>query len=102
MTEIWIVIGILVAGTIVIKGAGPVLLGGKPLPERAGAIIALLAPALLAALVVVDTFSDGGVLRIDERAAGVAAAGGVLLLGRGLVPAVLVAAAVTAAIRALA
>lgn len=100
MSTGWLVIAGLVAGTAAIKSAGPLLLGGRPLPPRAGAVIALLAPALLAALVVVDTLSEGQSLRADERVLGVAAAGGVLAAGRGLVPAVLVAAAVTAAARA--
>lgn len=99
--DAWLVIAVVALGTLVIKGAGPVLLGGRPLPPRAGAVIALLAPALLAALVLVDTFSRDGRLQTDERVLGVAAAGAVLLAGRGMVPAVVAAAAVTAAARAL-
>lgn len=102
MSEVWLVIAGLVAGTAVIKAAGPVLLGGRPLPAAATDVIALLAPALLAALIVVDTLSDGRSLAVDERVLGVAAAGGVLALGRGLVPAVVIAAVVTAVARALA
>lgn len=101
MTEAWTVIGLLVIATAVIKAAGPVALGGRALPPAAAGIIALLAPALLAALVVVELFSHESALQVDERAIGLAGAAGVLALGRGLVPAVLAAAAVTAAARAL-
>ena len=51
----WVVVLVGVA-TIAIKGAGPLLLGGKPLPPRLGRVIGLLAPALLAALVAISTF----------------------------------------------
>lgn len=101
MTEAWIVIALLVPATALIKAAGPVALGGRPLPGRAAGIIALLAPALLAALVVVEILSDEQRITVDERVFGLAGAAGVLALGRGLVPAVLAAAAVTAAARAL-
>lgn len=101
MSQTWLLIGLLVAGTAVIKGVGPVLLGGRALPARAGALIAALAPALLAALIVVETFSHERSLQADERALGMLAAAGVLALGRGLIAAVVVAAAVTAGVRAL-
>lgn len=48
---LWLLIGGIAVMTGLIKAVGPVLLGGRPLPERAMAAIALLPPALLAALV---------------------------------------------------
>jgi uncharacterized membrane protein len=101
VSSAWIVILALAAGTVVIKAFGPVVLGGRSLPPRLAVIIPLLAPALLAALVVVDTFGGKRELHVDERALGVAAAAGVLGLRGGLMPAILVAAAVTATARAL-
>ena len=101
MSQTWLLIVLLVAGTAVIKGVGPVVLGGRALPGRAGALIAALAPALLAALIVVETFSRERSLHADERALGMVAAAGALALGRGLIAAVVVAAAVTAGLRAL-
>ena len=65
----WTVVLVGVA-TIAIKGAGPVLLGGKPLPPRLGRVIGLLAPALLAALVAISTFGGERALVLDERALG--------------------------------
>jgi branched-subunit amino acid transport protein len=56
----WWVVVLVGAATIAIKGAGPLLLGGKPLPPRLGRVIGLLAPALLAALVAISTFGGGG------------------------------------------
>jgi len=103
VSEVWVTIGALALATAVIRASGPLALGGRELPDRLAAVIALLAPALLAALVVVETVSSesGDELDADERVAGVAAAGGILLAGGTTLPAVIVAAAVTAAARAL-
>ncbi len=57
MSEIWVTIGVLAVGTALIRASGPVILGGRELPQRVMDVIALLAPALLAALVVVETFT---------------------------------------------
>jgi len=46
----------------------PVLVGARELPPRADAVIALLAPALLTALVVTETFGEDGHIVLDERA----------------------------------
>lgn len=102
MTQTWGVIAALALATIAIKAAGPVMVGGRPLPERALAVIALLAPALLAALVAVESLTGkDGALMIDARTAGVVAAGAALALRASLMVAVVVAAAVTALLRAL-
>jgi hypothetical protein len=74
MTSTWIVVAAIGVGTIAIKAAGPVLLGGRPLPERLTGVVGLLAPALLAALVAVQTFGAGRALVVDERVIGVAVA----------------------------
>ena len=101
MTEIWITIGVLALTTALIRASGPVLLGGRDLPRRFRGVISLLAPALLAALVVVETIGapEGGALELDERIAGVAAAGAVLAGGGSTLPAVMIAAVVTALAR---
>ena len=64
-------------------------------------VIGLLAPALLAALVVVDTFADGKSLVIDARAAGLAAAAIAVALRAPIIVVILLAAAVTALVRAV-
>lgn len=101
MTSVWIVVAVVGFGTVVMKGAGPVLLGGRPMPERFVSVIELLAPALLAALVAVQSLGDGQALVIDERLIGVAAAGVALWRKAPLLVVVLVAAAATAMARAL-
>ena len=101
MTDVWIVVGLVGAGTIAIKAAGPVLLGGRALPARLGGVIELLAPALLGALVAVQTFQDGQRLVLDERVLGVAAAAVAIRLKAPLLVVVVVAAATTALARAV-
>jgi uncharacterized membrane protein len=103
MSEVWITIAALALASAAIRASGPVLLGGRMLPGRVRDVIALIAPALLAALVVVETVGapEGGALEVDPRIAGVAAAGGALALGGSMLPAVTVAAVVTALARAL-
>ena len=66
---------------------------------RRGAV--LLPVALLAALVVVQTFSSGQSLVLDARAAGLAAAGIAVLLRAPFLVVVLVGAATAAVVRAL-
>ena len=58
MTATWTTIGVLAVVTAAIRASGPVLLGGRDLPPRLVAVITLLAPALLAALVVTQTVGD--------------------------------------------
>jgi len=99
----WIAIGLLAAGTVAIKAIGPLTLGGRALPPRLAGVVALLAPALLAALVVVDTLGgEDRALGVDARAGGLLAAAGALLARLPMIVVVLVAAAVTAGLRALA
>lgn len=102
MGDAWTLVGLLIVTTIAIRASGPVLLGGRELPERVAAVIALTAPALLAALVATETFGAGGSeLTVDERALGVAGAGVALAFRGGILVAMVVAMAVTAGARAL-
>jgi branched-subunit amino acid transport protein len=101
VTDVWITIAGLTAATMALKAAGPVVLGGRELPERALTVIALLAPALLAALVLTGTFTDGKELTLDPRAAGLGCAALAALLRAPLLVTVLVAAVGTAVVRAL-
>jgi branched-subunit amino acid transport protein len=101
LTEVWITIAGLTATTIALKAAGPLIVGGRELPERALAVIALLAPALLTALVLTGTFTEDGELTLDPRAAGLGCAAIAALLRAPLLAIVLVAAVGTAAVRAV-
>ena len=101
MTTAWIMVGLLTVGTVAIKAAGPIALGGRELPERLSGVVARLAPSLLAALVVVDTFGGDRTLVIDETAVGLVAAAAALLAKLPVFAVVVIAALATAATRAL-
>ena len=100
MTTLWVTIIAVALASAAIKAAGPVLVGGRELPPRATAVVALLAPALLAALVVTETIGEDRHLVLDERALGVAVAGVALALRVPVLGAVALAAAATALVRA--
>lgn len=96
----WTIAGCAVV-TALIKGIGPVALGGRDIPPRFTGVITLMAPALLAALVVTSTFATGDHWKVGAHTVGVAVAG-VILVRRGpLVLAVAVAVGVTALLRAV-
>lgn len=101
MSGVWITIGALTVLTALIKASGPLLVGGRELPEWAPRVIGLLVPALLTALVVVGTVAEGEELVVDARLVGVAAGGAALLARAPLVVALIVAAVVTALVRAV-
>ena len=101
MSDVWITIGGLVLTTAAIKAAGPVIVGGRELPGPAYAVISLLAPALLTALILTDTFAREQELTVDARAAGLACAGVAVALRAPLLVTVLVAAVGAAAVRAV-
>jgi branched-subunit amino acid transport protein len=98
----WTVVLVVSVVTIAIKAAGPMLLGGRPLPRRLNAVVSLLAPALLAALVAVNTLGGDRELVIDARLPGVLAAAVAIWLKAPVLVVVIVAAAVTAGARAFA
>ena len=102
MSEVWITIAALALATAALKLAGPLLLGGRSLPAPAMSIVELLASALLAALIVVETFGKGRSLTLDARALGVAFAAIALARRAPLTVAVLGAAVVAALARAIA
>jgi branched-subunit amino acid transport protein len=103
MSEVWITIAVLALATAAIRASGPLLLGGRELPGPAMGVIALVAPALLAALVVIQTLGapEGGSFELDARVAGVGAAALALRGGARLLPVVVLAALVTALVRLL-
>jgi hypothetical protein len=102
VTGVWITIAALALATAGLKLVGPLLLGGRALPANAMSVIELLASALLAALVVVETFGKGRSLTLDARALGVAFAAIALARRAPVLVAVLGSAAVAAIARAIA
>jgi hypothetical protein len=102
VTEVWITVGALFVLTAGFKAAGPLAVGGRGLPEHLAGMVALMAPALLAGLVVYETLAaDGPGMQVDARLAGLAAGGVALWRRAPLIVVVLVAAAATAGVRAV-
>jgi branched-subunit amino acid transport protein len=94
-----VAICLLAAGTFSLKSAGPLLLGGRPLPVWLDRAALLLPAALLSGLICVQTFGDGRSLTIDARAAGLAAAAIAIWRKAPFVVVVLSAMVVAAAVR---
>ena len=100
MSALWISILTVALASAAIKAAGPVFVGGRDLPEWTSSVIALLAPALLAALVVTETFGEDGRLVLDARAIGVAVAAIALALRAPVLVVIALAVMATATVRA--
>lgn len=98
---IWLLIGLCAVVTMAIKAAGPIALGGRELPPRFSAVIGSMAPALLAALVVTTALASGERIAVGADTAGVAVAGVAAWRGANVILVVLLAAGVTAGLRAL-
>jgi uncharacterized membrane protein len=101
MTAVWTSIVVLAGANFAMKAAGPVLLGGRDLPRPVLGVIALLGPAILAALVFVGTFSEDSSLRVDAQAAGVAVAGVAFVLRVPMLAAIALGALTAALLRGL-
>jgi hypothetical protein len=100
--EAWLLIAIVGTCTIALKALGPLVIGGRALPRPVLGIVALLAPTLLAALIVTQAFADGRHLVVDARAAGLGAALVAVALRAPVLVVVVLAAAVAALTRAVA
>ncbi|MGH2764607.1 MAG: AzlD domain-containing protein [Actinomycetota bacterium] len=101
MSRAWLVVILVGVATVAIKAVGPVLLGGRPLPVRIQSVVGLLAPAVLAALVVTSVLVSEEALVLDERLIGIAAAVVALAFRAPILVVVVLAAAATAVARAL-
>lgn len=99
MSEAWIVVAVVGVTTIAFKAAGPVLIGRRALPPRVQSVVELLAPVMLVALVVTQTFGGDEEIEVDARVVGVGAALVALLLRAHIIVAMAIAAAVTALLR---
>jgi Branched-chain amino acid transport protein (AzlD) len=95
----WLLIPVLAIGTVLMKTIGPVLAGGRQPPAPLTRVIALVAPAVISALIVTGTFTQGQQLIIDARVAGVGVAGVALWFRVPAVLAMLIAAIVCALLR---
>jgi len=92
----WVTVLAVGAGTVVLKSVGPVGVANKELPPRVAELLSMVAPAILAALVVAETFAHGRSLVVDARLAG-AGAGAVAIALRAPLWVVIVAGALATA-----
>jgi branched-subunit amino acid transport protein AzlD len=97
----WLLIIVLAVGTVLMKTIGPVLAGGRQPPAALTRVIALVAPALISALIVAGTFTEGQHLVIDARAAGLVVGAVALWFRAPAAVALLLAALVCAVLRLL-
>ncbi|WP_037304249.1 AzlD domain-containing protein [Amycolatopsis orientalis] len=98
---LWLGIALVALISIGFKAAGPVLLGDRPLPPRLTGVIALLAPALLAGLVLTDLTGPAWSAVDWTLCAGLAAVAVTCLLRVTMLAAILCGVAVTAVLRFL-
>lgn len=104
MTKVWLIIVSLFVANVALKAVGPLSLGRHEPSSGRAAVTSLLAPALLAGLVVYETFGSahGPGLTLDARVGGLVVAAGALALRLPLLAVVVAAALATALLRALA
>ena len=101
MSHVWVIVLVVGAATVALKAVGPVLLAGRELPRTLSALLLLLAPALLGALVVTQAVAGDHEIVLDERLFGIGAAVVAIVLRLPLMAVVVIAAAVTAGVRAV-
>jgi branched-subunit amino acid transport protein len=101
MSTTWITVLAVGTGTVALKAVGPVGVAGRELPPRIGSLLTMVGPAILAALVVSETFAHGRSLVLDARIAGVAAGAVAILLRAPFWVVVVAGAAATAGARML-
>lgn len=95
----WLVIGLSV-GAYIFKVTGLVVIGARKLPAPLERCLILIPAALLAALVVKDTFSSAHELAVDARSVGLVVAVIAAWRKAPLIVVVILAAGATALIRA--
>ena len=99
MSDAWIVVAVVGIATIAFKAAGPVLIGRRSLPPRVDACVELLAPVMLIALVVTQTFGGDEEIEVDARVVGVGAAIVAIAFRAHVIVAMAVAALATGLVR---
>ena len=98
----WAALGLLAAGAYGFKALGLVGFSSVRPTAAIERLTGLIPPALLAALVVVQTFTDDAALTLDARAVGLAVGGVAVWRRAPFIVVITLAAASTAAVRALA
>jgi branched chain amino acid efflux pump len=102
MTVVWPITAALFLGTVALKAAGPLTLGRRRPPERALAVISLVAPAILTGLAVYETLNATPLgITLDARVAGLVVALAAALAKLPMIVVVILAAATAAGARLL-
>jgi branched-subunit amino acid transport protein len=101
VSAVWTTVVAVSVATVLLKATGPVLLAGRDLPRSVRGVVEMLAPALLAALVVTQAIGADRRYVFDARLLGLGAAVVAIRLRAPLLGVVVVAAAVTALARAV-
>ena len=95
----WTLIILLTIGAYAFKVTGLVILGGRTLPPIFERCLALIPAAVVTALVMKDTFTQGQELVLDARALGIAVAVIAAWRKAQLIVVIVLGAAVTALVR---
>jgi len=95
----WTLIILLTIGAYALKVTGLVILGGRTLPPIFERCLALIPAAVVTALVMKDTFTQGQELVLDARALGIAVAVIAAWRKAPLIVVIVLGAAVTALVR---
>jgi len=95
----WTLVILLTLGAYAFKVTGLVFLGDRSLPPMFERCLALIPAAVVTALVMKDTFTNGQELVLDARALGIAVAGVAAWRKAPLIVVIVLGAAVTALLR---
>jgi len=101
MSDAWLVVVVVGAATVLFKAAGPLFLARRPLPPRALSFVEVLAPVMLAALVVTQAVGGDRELVFDARLLGLGTGAVAVVLRAPQLFVMVLAAATTAAARLL-
>ena len=101
MSDAWLVVIVVGTATVLFKAAGPLFLARRSLPPRALSLVEVLAPVMLAALVVTQAVGGDRELVFDARLWGLGAGAVAVALRAPLLVVMVVAAATTALVRAV-
>ena len=101
MTRVWLSILAVTLANLLLKASGPAVLGHRTLPPPARAVVGLVAPVLLSALIVVELAGPGWRGLDVPQLVGVGVAGAAWVLRAPLLVAVLLAVLATAGLRAV-
>jgi branched chain amino acid efflux pump len=101
VTRVWLSVLAVTVANWLLKASGPLVLGNRPLPPAARQVVSLVAPVLLAALVVVELAGPDWQALDARQLAGVGVAGAAWALRAPLLVAVVLGALATAGLRVL-